>query len=91
MEITDVKIRRTFEEGPMKAVVSVTFGNVLVVHDIKLVYARDSFFVVMPSKKLPDGRFQDIVHPIDNRMRAALEKSVIDAYHVYLIANNGDE
>ena len=40
MQITDIKIRKFFDEGPMKAVVSVTFDESLAVHDIKLIYAR---------------------------------------------------
>ena len=41
MVITDIKIRKCFEEGPMKAVVSVTFDGALAVHDIKVINARD--------------------------------------------------
>ena len=48
MIITDVKIRKTFDEGPMKAVASVTFDNELALHDVKVIYARDKYFVVMP-------------------------------------------
>ena len=57
MVITDVKIRKIFDEGPMKAVVSVTFDNMLALHDVKVIYARDKFFVVMPSRKNPDGTY----------------------------------
>ena len=53
MQITDVKIRKVFEEGPMKAIVSVTFDGQLAVHDIKVIYARDRYFIVMPSRKNP--------------------------------------
>lgn len=53
MIITDVKIRKTFDEGPMKAVASVTFDNELALHDVKVIYARDKYFVVMPSRKIP--------------------------------------
>ncbi|MBR6603780.1 MAG: septation protein SpoVG family protein, partial [Clostridia bacterium] len=35
MEITDVKVRKLFDEGPMKAIVSVTFDHELALHDIK--------------------------------------------------------
>ena len=49
MQITDIKIRKFFEEGPMKAVVSVTFDDALAVHDIKVIYARDRYFIVMPT------------------------------------------
>lgn len=86
MQITDIKIRKFFDEGPMKAVVSVTFDEALAVHDIKVIYARDRYFIVMPSRKNPDGTFRDIVHPINAAFRAELENAVIDAYHVQLIA-----
>ncbi len=81
MQITDIKIRKVFEEGPMKAVVSVTFDNQLAVHDVKVIYARDKFFIVMPSRKNPDGTYRDIVHPINAEFRAILEEKVISAYH----------
>ena len=84
MIITDIKMRKFFSEGPMKAVASVTFDNCLAVHDIKVIYAREKYFIVMPSKKNPDGSFRDIVHPINADFRASLEAAVIEAYHVQL-------
>lgn len=80
MEITDVKVRKLFDDGPMKAIVSVTFDNQLAVHDIKVINARDKFFIVMPSRKNPDETYRDIVHPINAPFRAALESAVISAY-----------
>ena len=84
MIITDAKIRKTFDEGPMKAVASVTFDNELALHDVKVIYAREKYFVVMPSRKNPDGTYRDIVHPINSEARERLEKAVIDAYFAYL-------
>ncbi len=84
MQITDVKIRKIFDEGPMKAVVSVTFDGALALHDVKVINARDKFFVVMPSRKNPDGTYRDIVHPINATMRNSLEETVIGAYFKYL-------
>ena len=81
MQLTDIKIRKFFDEGPMKAIVSVTFDGCLAVHDIKVIYARDRFFIVMPSRKNLDGTYRDIVHPINSDFRAELERTVIDAYH----------
>ena len=81
MQITDIKIRKFFDEGPMKAVISVTFNNCLAVHDIKVIYARERYFIVMPSRKNPDGTYRDIGHPINSDFRAELEKTLIDAYH----------
>ena len=80
MQITDIKIRKLFDEGPMKAIVSVTFDGQLALHDIKVINARDKFFVVMPSRKNPDETYRDIVHPINSEFRGMLERQIIDAY-----------
>lgn len=81
MDITDIKIRKLFNEGPMKAIVSVTFDNQIALHDIKVIFARDKYFIVMPSRKNPDGTYRDIVHPINAAFRAKLEDAVISAYN----------
>ena len=92
MQITDIKVRKLFEEGPMKAIVSVTFDGQLAVHDIKVINARDKFFIVMPSRKNPDESYRDIVHPINAQFRGMLENAVITAYEAALVeAANADE
>ena len=80
MQITDIKVRKLFDDGPMKAIVSVTFDGQLAVHDIKVINARDKFFIVMPSRKNPDETYRDIVHPINAQFRSMLESAVIAAY-----------
>ena len=81
MQITDVKVRKLFTEGPMRAVVSVTLDSQLAVHDIKVLNAREKYFIVMPSRKNPDDTYRDIVHPINSQFRADLEKAVIAAFN----------
>lgn len=85
MQITDVKVRKLFDDGPMKAIVSVTFDGQLAVHDVKVIYARDRYFVVMPSRKNPDGTYRDIVHPINAEFRSELEAAVIAEYNAELV------
>lgn len=80
MIITDIKIRKTFEEGPMRAIVSITLDGQLAIHDIKVIYAKEKYFVVMPSRKNPDGTFRDVVHPINAEFRAVVEEAIIGAY-----------
>ena len=86
MQITDVKVRKLFSDAePMKAIVSVTFDGQLALHDVKVIYAREKLFIVMPSRKNPDGTYRDIVHPINAEFRAALEDAVIAAYNEALL------
>ena len=69
MEITDVRVRKVNKEGKMKAVISVTFDNEFVVHDIKVIEREQGLFIAMPSRKSADGEFRDIAHPINGVTR----------------------
>lgn len=80
MNITDIKIRKINSEGRMKAVVSVTFDDVFVVHDIKIIEGTDKMFVAMPSRKTPEGEYRDIAHPINAEMRQKLQSEIISKY-----------
>ncbi|MGI6181868.1 MAG: septation regulator SpoVG [Agathobaculum sp.] len=80
MEITDIKFRRTEAYGRLKALVSVTFDNTFAVHDIKIIDGQDRLFLAMPSRRMPDGRYRDIAHPVGNALRDELEHRVLDAY-----------
>lgn len=81
MEITDIKFRHLQDVGRLKALVSVTFDNVFAVHDIKIIDGQDRLFLAMPSRRMPDGKYRDIVHPIGPSLRTELENKVITAYH----------
>ncbi|MBE7053297.1 MAG: septation regulator SpoVG [Ruminococcaceae bacterium] len=80
MEITDIRIRQIAQEGKMKAVVSVTFDNAFVVHDIKIIEGVDKLFIAMPSRKTPENEYKDIAHPINMEMRELLQQRIIDKY-----------
>ncbi len=88
MQITDIRIRKINLESKMKAVVSVTFDNSLVIHDIKVIEGADKLFIAMPSRKTPEGEFKDIAHPINMDMRDSLEKSILEKYQTALITES---
>ena len=77
MTITDVRIRKIASEGKMKAVVSITFDNEFVVHDIKVIEGQNGLFIAMP-----DGEFKDIAHPINTDTREKIQSSILKAYQV---------
>ena len=80
MQITDVRIRKITREGKMKAIVSVTFNNEFVVHDIKIIEGQNGLFIAMPSRRTPDGEFKDIAHPINTATREELQNSILSEY-----------
>lgn len=80
MEVTDIRIKRVSTDSRMKAIVSVTFDNAFVVHDIKIIEGQDKLFTAMPSRKTPDGEYKDIAHPINSDMRTRLEEEILAKY-----------
>ena len=80
MNITDIKIRKIFTEGKVRAVVSIILDGDFAVHDLKVIEGVERLFVAMPNRRSEDGRFQDIVHPISTEARTQLETVVLEKY-----------
>lgn len=80
MQVTDVRVRKLTKEGKMRAVVSVTFDNEFVVHDIKIIEGEKGLFIAMPSKKATDGEYRDIAHPINSETRDKLQQIILEKY-----------
>ena len=88
MKITDVRVRKITEDGKMKAIISITFDDAFVVHDIKVIEGQEGLFVAMPSRKMTDGEFRDIAHPIKQEMRNIIEEAVLKEYEKALSEQN---
>lgn len=84
LEITDIRVKKIVTENSaeskMKAVVSVTFDDCFVVHDIKIIDGQEKLFTAMPSRKTQDGEFKDVAHPINREMRVKLEEAILEKY-----------
>lgn len=90
MDISDIRIRRVYNKGKLKAVVSLTVGGDFAVHDIKVIQGENRIFAAMPSRIDEKGMFRDIVHPITDEARRKLEEKIIIAYNNFLEENRED-
>lgn len=82
MQITNIRLRKiTSDTNRIKAVASVTFDDVFVVHDVKVIQGTEGLFISMPSRKSNTGVFRDIAHPITSEFRAELQEKVFEAYN----------
>lgn len=84
MNVTDVRVRKVKNEGKMKAVVSVTFDDMFVIHDIKIIEGQNGLFVAMPSRKVGEADYRDIAHPINSDARSLLQDVIFDAYEKHV-------
>ena len=69
MNITDIRLRKVGDESKLRAVASITFDDEFVVHDIKVIEGQNGMFIAMPSKKMGEGDFRDIAHPLTQEVR----------------------
>jgi stage V sporulation protein G len=80
MQITDVRVRKVTKEGKMKAVVSITFDDEFVVHDIKVIEGEKGLFIAMPSRRSVDNEYRDIAHPINPETRERIQRLILQKY-----------
>lgn len=90
MNITDVRIRKINDEGKMKAIVSVTFDDEFVVHDIKIIDGQNGLFVAMPSRKMGEGDFRDIAHPFLWETRNKIKDAIFAEYEKVLAERDSE-
>ena len=80
MNITDVRIRKVGEDNKMKAVASITFDDEFVLHDIKVIEGQNGLFIAMPSRKMGEGDFRDIAHPLLSETRNKIKDAILGEY-----------
>ncbi|MEG2457272.1 MAG: SpoVG family protein [Bacilli bacterium] len=84
MKITNVEIHKINNEtSRLKATVNVVIDDCFAVKDIKIISGPDRMFLQMPGKKLPNGEFKDIAHPINKEAREMFETTILEAYNNY--------
>lgn len=82
MTITDVRVRliKSEEDTKLKAYVDVTFDECFVVHGLKIIERQSGLFIAMPSKKIGNSEFKDIVHPIVPKFREEITEIILNKY-----------
>ena len=90
MNITDIIFRKTFSDGKLRAIASITLDGCFAIHEIKLIQT-DHLFVAMPYRTDSYGISHDIAHPIGGTARHELESAIIGAYKEYISTRNSYE
>lgn len=80
MEITEIRISLR-DDNKLKAFASITLDNCFVIRGLKVIEGAKGIFVAMPSRKRPDGTYQDVAHPINNETRDWMEERIVAEYH----------
>ncbi len=82
MKITSVKVHKiASDNSKMKGIATVVLDDCFVIRGIKIIQGEDKLFLSMPSRKVSEGEYQDIVHPINQETRAQFEEAIFEAYN----------
>lgn len=79
MRITKVTLRPV-AMNKVCAIASIVIDDEFVVHDLRIVNGDKGLFVAMPSRKLPNGEFRDVCHPLHTEARTELQSVVLAAF-----------
>ena len=79
MDITEIRVSLR-DDNKLKAFASITLDNCFVIRGLKIIEGAKGVFVAMPSRKRPDGTYQDVAHPINNQTRDWMEEKIVKAY-----------
>lgn len=79
MQITNVALRPV-AMNKVCAIASIVIDDAFVVHDLRIVNGDKGLFVAMPSRKLPNGDFRDICHPINSDARTEIQRVVLEQF-----------
>ncbi|MBE6930492.1 MAG: septation regulator SpoVG [Ruminococcaceae bacterium] len=80
MTVTEIRMKHIEGDERLRALATVTLDGELAVHDVKVIQGEDRLFIAMPSRRMADGRFRDIVHPVSKDARERLEEAVLRVY-----------
>ncbi len=80
MQITEVKVLPVENDERLKAFVTIKLDDCFVVRDMKVIKGKNGYFIAMPAKKMKDGKYRDMVHPLDKETRQMFEDQVFDEY-----------
>lgn len=81
VEISEVRIYKPKTQGAVKAYATMSLDNEFVVKGIKVLKGENGLWVGMPSRKVKDGSFQHIFHPVSREAREKMVNAVLEAYN----------
>lgn len=85
----DIKVKHIYlanGSSRLRAVASVQLDEELAIHDIKIIEQREGcktkYKIAFPARKDNNGVYRDCVHPINQKLRQDIEKSVLGAFFI---------
>ncbi len=80
LDIEVLDVRKITGDGNLKAFADVKFADAIIVKGFNVLMGKRGVFVAMPRKASKDGRWFDILTPVNDEVKAEIETKIIEAY-----------
>lgn len=77
MRITEIKVLPVDGDEKLKAYVTLKIDDCFIVRDMKVIQGTNGYFVAMPAKRMKDGTYRDLAHPLDSNTRQMIEDEIM--------------
>jgi stage V sporulation protein G len=81
VKITEIRAKRIKGNNRLKGIAAITIDECFVIHELRIIDGKNGLFVAMPSRRMPNGEYKDVAHPINTETRSMIEQEVLEAYN----------
>jgi stage V sporulation protein G len=81
VKITEIRAKRIRGNNRLKGIAAITIDECFVIHELRIIDGKNGLFVAMPSRRMPNGEYKDVAHPINTETRSMIEKEVLESYN----------
>lgn len=81
MKITNVKVNKVKkEDSRLRGMATITLNDEIAIHNIRIIEGNNGLFIAMPSKKVEEDKYMDLIHPIKSEVRKEMEQKILEVY-----------
>jgi len=75
-----VDIRKITGDGNLKAIADLKIGDSIIIKGFSVLQGKHGVFVAMSRKAAKDGRWFDVLTPLNEEVKSEIETKILEAY-----------
>ncbi len=81
MNITKVTVKKIDGQQMLRGVASVVLDDEIKIRDIKILERESGLSIMMPNKKVADGKYVGYAYPVTEKARKELQDAILEKYY----------
>ena len=81
MNITKVTVKKIEGQQTLRGVASVVLDDEIKIRDIKILERESGLSIMMPNKKVAEGKYVGYAYPVKEKARTELHEAILEKYY----------